>query len=134
MEYDICFEAEADEQWSFVENKKNRRWLCYAIEKETRRVLAFLFGKRTDQILKKLINLLSNFNITKYYTDGWNGYNRILPNYLHIEGKTGTQRIERANLTLRTNIKRLQRKTICFSKSEELHDKIIGSFINQYFF
>ncbi|WP_447874715.1 IS1 family transposase, partial [Serratia fonticola] len=43
-------------------------------------------------------------------------------------------RIERHNLNLRTHIKRLARKTICFSKSEEMHDKIIGSYltINHY--
>ncbi|MBD2463520.1 transposase, partial [Oscillatoria sp. FACHB-1407] len=32
-------------------------------------------------------------------------------------GKANTQKIERKHLTLRTRIKRLVRKTICFSKS-----------------
>ncbi|MFH1005622.1 MAG: IS1 family transposase, partial [Bacteroidota bacterium] len=41
---------------------------------------------------------------------------------------------ERKNLDLRTRIKRLARKTICFSKSEEMHIKVIGSFINKYLF
>ncbi len=31
---------------------------------------------------------------------------------------------------LRTRIKRLVRKTICFSKSEKMHDIVIGLFIN----
>ena len=35
---------------------------------------------------------------------------------------------------LRTRIKRLQRKTICYSRSEELHDIVIGLFINRYEF
>jgi insertion element IS1 protein InsB len=35
---------------------------------------------------------------------------------------------------LRTRIKRLARKTICFSKSEEMHDGVIGLFINRYCF
>ncbi|MBJ6612109.1 MAG: IS1 family transposase, partial [Candidatus Thiothrix moscowensis] len=34
----------------------------------------------------------------------------------------------------RTRIKRLQRKTICFSKSVDMHDKVIGEFINREFF
>ncbi|MFZ1571058.1 MAG: IS1 family transposase, partial [Thiolinea sp.] len=34
----------------------------------------------------------------------------------------------------RTRIKRLARKTICFSKSVEIHDKVIGEFINRSFF
>ncbi|MGZ8245984.1 IS1 family transposase, partial [Methylomagnum sp.] len=29
---------------------------------------------------------------------------------------------------------RLARRTICFSKSEEIHDAVIGLFINQYCF
>ncbi|MFM5271945.1 IS1 family transposase, partial [Aeromonas veronii] len=44
-------------------------------------------------------------------------------------GKIFTQRIERNNLTLRTRIKRLARKIICFSRSIELHEKVIGAFI-----
>ncbi|OZI15234.1 hypothetical protein CE195_03045 [Sodalis-like symbiont of Philaenus spumarius] len=31
------------------------------------------------------------------------------------------------NLTLRTRIKRLARKTICFSRSVEIHEKVIGA-------
>ena len=36
---------------------------------------------------------------------------------LHSVGKCNTQKIERKHLTLGTRIKRLARKTICFSKS-----------------
>ncbi|WP_218190125.1 IS1 family transposase, partial [Plesiomonas shigelloides] len=37
-------------------------------------------------------------------------------------------------LNLRTHLKRLTRRTICFSKSEEMHDKVIGWYltINHY--
>ncbi|EFF9338023.1 IS1 family transposase, partial [Escherichia coli] len=35
--------------------------------------------------------------------------------------KSFTQHIERNNLTLRTRIKRLIRRTICFSRSVALH-------------
>ncbi|HBA9264643.1 TPA: IS1 family transposase, partial [Escherichia coli] len=34
----------------------------------------------------------------------------------------------------RTHIKRLDRKTICFSCSVEIHEKIIGSFIEKNIF
>ncbi|WP_228408424.1 IS1 family transposase, partial [Photobacterium damselae] len=52
----------------------------------------------------------------------------------HIIGKRYTQRIERTNLTLRSRLKRLVRKTIGFSKSEEMHDKVIGTFIEREFY
>ena len=43
-------------------------------------------------------------------------------------------KIERKHLTLRTRIKRLVRKTICFSKSRQMHDIVIGLFVNRYAF
>ncbi|OXM27593.1 IS1 family transposase, partial [Salmonella enterica] len=38
------------------------------------------------------------------------------------------------NLTQRTRIKRLARQTLCFSRSVELHEKVIGAFIEKYMF
>ncbi|MFN5301384.1 MAG: IS1 family transposase, partial [Pseudanabaena sp.] len=58
----------------------------------------------------------------------------ILDPDTHLIGKKNTQRIERKHLTLRTRIKRLARKTICFSKSILMHDIVIGLFINRYEF
>ncbi|XPS88606.1 putative transposase, IS1 family [Desulfosarcina variabilis str. Montpellier] len=37
-------------------------------------------------------------------------------------------------MNFRTHIKRLNRKTICFSKNEEIHDNVIGMYINRYYF
>jgi len=51
-----------------------------------------------------------------------------------VVGKRKTQKIERKHLVLRTRIKRLARKTICFSKTELMHDLVIGLFINRYEF
>ncbi|CDH07695.1 Insertion element IS1 (fragment) [Xenorhabdus bovienii str. oregonense] len=45
-----------------------------------------------------------------------------------------TQRIERTNLTLRIRIKRLNRKTVGYSKSEEMHDKVTGTFIERNYY
>jgi hypothetical protein len=42
--------------------------------------------------------------------------------------------IERKHLTLRTRIKRLTRKTICFSRSIQMHDIVIGLFVNRVVF
>ncbi len=58
----------------------------------------------------------------------------MLDKQQHEVGKNNTQRIERKHLTLRTRIKRLARKTICFSKSEQLHDIVIGLFVSRYEF
>ncbi len=60
--------------------------------------------------------------------------NDIYQQSCHEIGKRKTQRIERKHLRLRTRIKRLARQTICFSKTEEMHDLVIGLFISRYEF
>jgi insertion element IS1 protein InsB len=37
-------EAEADEMWSVVGQKKDRRWLWHAIDHRSGKVLAYVFG------------------------------------------------------------------------------------------
>jgi insertion element IS1 protein InsB len=70
----------------------------------------------------------------KYCTDGWGAYQRNLPAEQHEIGKRKTQGIEEKHLILRTGIKRLARKTICFLRSEKMNDLVIGLFINCYKF
>jgi len=98
-----------------VESKKNPRWLWHAIERSSGQVLAYVFGRRKDEVFRALKKLLEPFGIKKYCTDGWGAYESNLPEDKHEIGKKKTQRIERKHLNLRTRIKRLQRKTICFS-------------------
>ena len=126
-----CEEAGMDEQWSFVSKKSNQRWLWYAVDHATNTVLAYVFGKRKDEVFKKLQALLAPFNIKRFYTDDWGAYERHLDGEKHQIGKRNTQKIERKNLNFRTWIKRLARKTICFSKLEKMHDIVIGLLINR---
>jgi insertion element IS1 protein InsB len=85
-------------------------------------------------VFLKLQALLEPFGITRYYTDHWGAYIRHIDEDKHQPGKRNTQKIERKHLTLRTRIKRLTRKTICFSKSIQMHDIVIGLFVNRYEF
>ena len=127
-------EAELDEMWSFVGSKKHPRWLWEALDHQTGRIVAYTFGRRADRALLKLKALLEPFGIRRFYTDGWGAYHWHLDPKLHVVGKQRTQQLERKHLTLRTRIKRLVRKTICFSKSVEMHDLVIGLFINRFEF
>jgi len=68
--------------------------------------------------------LLEPFGITQFYTDDWEAYQRYLHSAFHTTGKSHTQTIEREHLTLGTRIKRLARKTICFSNSKWLQDAV----------
>jgi insertion element IS1 protein InsB len=61
-----------------------------------------------------------------FYTDAAGVYDRHLPATAPTVGKLHTQQIERKHLTLRTRLKRLARKTLCFSRSRVMHDLLIG--------
>jgi len=77
---------------------------------------------------------VATFVITKFSTDGWGAYERHLNAEQHQVGKEHTQKIESKHINLRTRIKRLVRRTLCFSKTERIHDLVIGLFINRYEF
>jgi insertion element IS1 protein InsB len=71
-------DAEVDEMWSFVGQKKQQRWLWHAIDHRTGAVLAYVFGRRKDEVFVKLKALLEPFGITRYHTDHWGAYARQL--------------------------------------------------------
>ncbi len=100
----------------------------------TGNVLSYVLGRRKDEVFLQLKELLEPFGITRFYTDDWGAYKRHLDQKEHETGKSNLQKIERKQLTFRTRIKRLARKTICFSKSVLMHDLVVGLFINRYEF
>jgi insertion element IS1 protein InsB len=126
--------SELDEMWSYVAQKSQPRSLWHAIDHHTGQVLAYVFGRRQDDVFLKRQQLLAPFGITRFYTDGWGAYERHLDPEQHQVGKEHTQKIESKHINLRTRIKRLMRRTICFSKTERMHDLVIGMFINRYEF
>jgi len=126
--------SELDEMWSYVRSKAHPRWLWHAIDHHTGKVLASVFGRRQDTVFLELKTLLEPFGITRYFTDGWGAYERHVEAEPHTVGKAHTQKIESKHINLRTRIKRLVRRTICFSKTEHMHDLVIGLFINRYEF
>src|SRR5262245_61860360 len=126
--------SELDEMWSDVQSKAHPRWLWHAIDHHTGKVLGYVFGRRKDEVFLRLQTLLKPFGITKFYKYGWGAYARYLDAEQHEVGKENTQKIESKHINLRTRIKRLVRRTICFSKTERMHDLVIGLFINCYAF
>jgi insertion element IS1 protein InsB len=93
-----------------------------------------LLTPRIDETCRELLALLTLFNIGMITSDDWGSYAREVPKDKHLTGKIFTQLIERNNLTLRTRIKPLAQRTICFSRSVELHEKVIEAFIEKHIF
>jgi insertion element IS1 protein InsB len=72
---------------------------------------------------------LAHLDIKHYYTDNWKSYKKHIPPEKHTVTKKKTQKIERQNLNFRTHIKRLARKTICFSKKDDMHYGMMKAYI-----
>jgi len=121
-----------DEMWSRVYCKKTPCWLWHAIDHENGKIVAYVFGTREQEMLWELLGLLANLDIeiVKVYSDDNFAYHDAIPRNILQTGKRNTQKIERKHLTFRTRLKRLARKTICYSKSLEMHTILFGLLIN----
>ncbi len=97
-------------------------------------MVAYTVGLRNDETCRKLLSLLAPFQLGFITSDHRGSYAREVPREIHLTGKIFTQRIKRNNLTLRTRLNLLARKTICFFRSVELHEKVIGAFIEKHHF
>ena len=108
---------EVDELKTYIRNKNHDCWVIYALDKQDGQVVDLKVGRRTKSNLQLVTNTLLLANCKQIFTDRLNIYRHIIPSSLHKIKRYGTNRIERKNLTLRTHLKRLNRKTICFSKN-----------------
>jgi len=54
--------SELDEMWSYVGKKANPRWLWHAFDHHTGKVLAYVFGRRQDDVFLRLKALLEPFH------------------------------------------------------------------------
>lgn len=113
-------EYEVDELYTYTGNKQNECWIIYAINKATGKVIDFTVGKRTIENVKKVINSLLLLNPKRIFTDRLNIYPGLIEKAKHIASAYRINHIERRNLNLRKDIKCLNRKTVCYSKSEEM--------------
>ncbi|MEO8886665.1 MAG: IS1 family transposase [Mucilaginibacter sp.] len=108
---------EVDELKTYIKNKGRDYWVIYALDKHTGQVVDLKVGKRTRANLQRVTDTLLLAKCKQIYTDGLAIYGQVIPAAIHTVKRYGTNRIERKNLSLRTHLKRLNRKTICYSKN-----------------
>ena len=110
-------EYEMDELCTFIKNKENTYYIIYAINKVTKAVIDFWVGKRTKANINKVLESIKRLNPKRIFTDKLNIYAALIEKSIHVTTAHRINHIERFNLTLRTHLKRLTRRTICFSKN-----------------
>ena len=92
-------------------------WIVYALERKTKKVVSFKVGARNNNTLNAVLITLKLAKAKAIFTDGLKHYKYLIDKSIHAVKRFGTNHIERKNLSLRTHLKRLNRKTICFSRS-----------------
>ena len=127
------FGIQADELWSFVQKKTQKRWIWVAYDPVHRLVIAYHIGARGKQAAIKFWNKIPTCLQSCYFeTDHWDAYKSIIPAKQHKVGKDLTFYIEGFNATIRARVSRLVRKSLSFSKVDEWHDLAIGWFFWQF--
>ena len=130
-------EAEADEMWSFVENKANKQWIWLAMDAKSRQIIAFHVGDRSRESAKALwVNIPEVYqHHATFHTDQYDVYTGVIPAARHkaISKKARkTNHIERFNNTLRQRMSRLVRASLSFSKTLANHIGAIKFFLCHY--
>lgn len=127
---------ELDELWSFVYCKAFKPWIWIALCRRTRQVVAYFMGDRSAQSCQALWDLTpDDYKKSHTFSDFWEAYGKVMDSGKHqMVGKDSgqTNHVERWNCTLRQRVCRFVRKTLSFSKTEEMHEIYLKLFIWNY--
>ena len=128
---------ELDELWSFVGCKAYKTWIWVALCRRTRQIVSYFVGDRSEASCQAFWDLVPlDYRCRCWsFSDFWETYATVICTGRHrMVGKEEgeTNHVERWNNTLRQRIPRFIRKTLSFSKSEEMHELYLKLFIYNY--
>lgn len=106
--------------WRRLSAQKNKIWLWTAVDHFRGGILAWVLGDHSAQTFRPLWTIVQAWQCYFYVTDGWCVYPGFIPAGDQIVSKTYMTRVEGENTRLRHYLARLHRKTLCYSKSEEM--------------
>lgn len=108
---------EVDELKTFVSKKQNEYWICCGLDKTTKEVVSMSVGKRTKATIHKTLVPLILSEPNKIHTDRLKHYKSLIEETIHNVKQYTINKMERKFLNFRTHLKRLCRRSICFSKT-----------------
>ena len=100
--------------------KKRKRWRWLALERASRRLVAWVLGSRGTATLQRLWQALPRryHRHTHYFPDAWRASAQVLPATAHVVGKTGTRVVEALNGKRRHRCRVLVRRSRSLSKGQ----------------
>lgn len=127
---------EADEMWSFVNQRTNKRWIWTVMCRRTRQIVACVIGDRSERTCRRLwVQIPITYRAYQSFSDFWDAYQKVFPDNLHEsvgKGSGQTNHMERWYNRLRQSNARFVRKTLSFSKSDTMHEIVTRLFIVRY--
>jgi len=127
---------ELDELWSFVGSKAQQRWLWLALCRRTRQVVAYWIGDRSETSAIHLWEQLPHdYARCHSFSDKWEAYRYVFDHKRHRQvnkDEGETNHVERWFNTLRQRLGRFTRKTLSFSKRDDMHEGVLRLFLQEY--
>jgi insertion element IS1 protein InsB len=128
---------ELDEMWTFVGRRRRKVWLWLAVERASRRIVAWVVGRRDAATARSLWQALPGRYRRRcwYFTDLFPAYVGVLPRWHHRrcpKGTGGKSIIEAVNCSLRQRCGVLVRRSCSFSKKLAIHTARIKIVIDNY--
>ena len=111
--------------------KKNKRWIWIAICRSSKRIVGFVIGSRGKKTAKKLWQQIKHITCKQYCTDYWQAYESFVAADKHTVSKKETYTIESYNNLIRHYLARFNRRTHCYSKSEQLLSCLLTLFFHK---
>lgn len=132
---------EFDELCGFCGKKKSKQWLWAALSRNTRQIVAYVIGDRSELTFRRLIRKIPiEYLKCQSFSDYWKSYailkskgNRTANPHNQVGKESGeTNHIERYWATLRARITRYVRKSLSFSRNLRYHHLVTKMFIVDY--
>ncbi|WP_411726404.1 IS1 family transposase [Methyloglobulus sp.] len=105
---------------AFCRLKKNKRRTVKALDRRTRRTVAWVVGRRDIATFRRLYDKVKHLTSRTSYTDDWDAFAAVLPRDRHRVGKAHTTRVGQDNGNTRHHLGRMTRKTKVVSEKDAM--------------
>jgi insertion element IS1 protein InsB len=102
--------------------KKNKKWIIKALDRSTRRTVAWVIGGRDAATFKRLYDKVKHLKNGLFFTDNGETFAKVLPKDRPIVSKKCTIAIEQDNSNTRHHLARMTRRTKVVSHCETMLD------------
>ncbi|MCY7356223.1 MAG: IS1 family transposase [Rudanella sp.] len=130
------YTLEFDELCGFCGSKKIKQWLWAALCKETRQIVAYVIGDRSEKTFRRLVRKIPLAYLRcQSFSNHWKSYRLLCSkgNHEQVGKETGkTNHIERYWATLRARLSRYVRKSLSFSRKLKYHHLVTKLFVCNY--